>query len=78
MAHFGPQPWTNPFEKNFNFSTVITACFYSLEKRFFLVEYHKRQFPRLYCLKKKKMQKWPILDQNHGVTPLEKWQFFDC
>ena len=22
------------------------------------------------------MEKWPIFDQNHGLTPLEKWQFF--
>ena len=23
------------------------------------------------------MEKWPILDQNHGLTPLNKTQFFD-
>ena len=34
-------------------------------------------FPGLYCLKNKKMEKWPILDQNHRLTPLEKSQFFD-
>ena len=22
-------------------------------------------------------EKWPILDQNHGLTPLEKCQYFD-
>ena len=27
--------------------------------------------------KKEKLKKWPFLDQNHGLTPLEKWQFFD-
>ena len=27
--------------------------------------------------KKKKLKKWPFLDQNHEVTPLEKCQFFD-
>ena len=27
--------------------------------------------------KKKKLEKWSFLDQNHGLTPLEKWQFFD-
>ena len=51
--------------------------FYSLERRFFVLEYHKTHFPGLYCLKKKKVQKWPILDQNNGITPLEKCQFFD-
>ena len=29
----------------------------------------------LYCLKKKKMEKWPFLVQNHGLTPLEKCNF---
>ena len=28
-------------------------------------------------IKKKKMEKWPILDQNHWLTPLEKSQFSD-
>ena len=54
----------------------FTVFFYSLERRFFLLEYHKTHFPCLYCLKNK-VEKWPILDQNHGLTPLEKCQFFD-
>ena len=36
----------------------------------------KSHFPSLYCLKKK-LQKWPFLDKNRGLTPLEKCQFFD-
>ena len=28
-------------------------------------------------LAKRKMEKWPIFDQNHGLTPSEKSQFFD-
>ena len=40
-----------------------------------MLEYHKRHFLSLYCLKKK-MEKWPFLDQNHGLTPFEKCQFF--
>ena len=27
--------------------------------------------------KKKELQKWPFLDQNHGLIPLKKCQFFD-
>ena len=23
------------------------------------------------------LEKWPVLDQNHGLTPLENLQFFD-
>ena len=30
-----------------------------------------------YIALKQKMEKWPIFDQNHGLTPLEKRQFFD-
>ena len=26
---------------------------------------------------KKNMEKWPIFEENHGLTPLEKCQFFD-
>ena len=27
--------------------------------------------------KKKKLEKWPLLEQNPGLTPLEKFQFFE-
>ena len=59
-----------------NFSTFWSSCFYSLERRLFVLEYRKRHFPGLYCLKKK-FEKWPFLFQNHELTPLEKCQFFD-
>ena len=44
IAIFEPKPW-----ENVNFSTFSTSCFYSLEKRFFVLEYHKKHFPGLYC-----------------------------
>ena len=53
MAIFGPIPWVNPLWKNVNFSIFWTFCFYSLERRFFVLEYRKRHFPCLYCLKNK-------------------------
>ena len=62
--------------KSFNFLTFPTSCFYSLERPFFALEYHKRHFLRVYC-QKKKLEKWPFLNQNHGLTPLKKFQFFD-
>ena len=77
MAIFGPKPWVNPFRENVNFSTFRTFYFYSSERRFFVLEYRKRHFPGLYCLKKKKEEKWPFLDQNHALTPLEKCQLFN-
>ena len=50
--------------------------FIALKGVFLVLEYYKRHFPGLYCLKKK-LKKWPFLDENHGLTPLEKSQFFD-
>ena len=43
---------------------------------FSVLEYRKRHFPYLHCLKKK-LEKWLFLHQNHGLTPLEKVQFLD-
>ena len=68
MAIFGPKPWVNPFgimEIFRLFGLVV-----SLESRFIVLEYHKRHFFALYCLKKK-LEQWTFLDQNHGLTPLE-------
>ena len=76
MASFGPKPWVNPFGKMSIFLTFITFCFSTLEIRFLLLEYHKTHFPGIYCLKKR-LEKWPFLDQKRGITPLEKCQFFD-
>ena len=42
-----------------------------------VLEYDKKHFANLYCLRKKRLEKLPFLDQNHGLTPLEKRQFFD-
>ena len=53
MAIFEPKPWVNPFAKISNFLTFSTSCLHSLDRRFFVLEYRKRHFPALYCLKKK-------------------------
>ena len=55
------------FLKNVNFLTFLTFRFYSLERWFLVLKYRKRLFPGLYCLKKK-LEKWPFLDQKHGLT----------
>ena len=62
--------------KNVSFTTFSISCFYSLKRRFFVPEYRKRHFPGLYSLNQK-VGKMAILDQKHGLTPLEKSQFFD-
>ena len=77
MASFGPKPSLNPCGKMAIFLTFLTSCFYNLEKRFFVLEYRKRQFSYLFYLKKKKLEKWPFFDQNHGLTPFEKCQIID-
>ena len=77
MAIFGPKQWVNPFGKMPIFEFFLTSCFYSLESLFFVLEYRKIHFRGIYYLKKKKMEKWPFLDQNDGPTPLEKSQFLD-
>ena len=60
--------------KNLNFLTFWTSWFYSLEKRFFVLEYRKIHFPGLYCLKKKLGER-SFLYQNRGLTPLKNVNF---
>ena len=73
-GHFWTKTKGNPFGKKANLSPFSTSCFYSLERRFFALEYRKRHFRGLYCLKKK-IENWPFLDQNHGLTPSENVNF---
>ena len=70
MAIFGPKTWVNPFGKNVNFSTFWTSCIYSLERRFNVLEYRKRNFPCWYCLKK--LGKMVIFGSKAWVNPLWK------
>ena len=77
MAIFGPKPWVNPFGKVSIFLTFRSSCFYSQERRFFVVEYRERHFPGLYCLKRK-VGKMANFGQNHAwVIPFEKFPLFD-
>ena len=66
---------TKTLWKNFNASTFSTSCFYSLERRFFVLEYPKRQFPGLYCLKKK-VAKMAIFTPKAWVNPFGKNSIF--
>ena len=76
MAIFGTKPLVNPSGKMSTFSTFWTSCFYSLERRFFVLEYHKRHFSWPILPKKKKVGKMAIFGPKPWVTPLEKCQFF--
>ena len=75
MAIFGPKPWVNPFGKNINLSTVSSSFFYSLEKRVFVLEYGKRHFPGVYCLKKI-VGKMAIFGPKAWVNPFGKMSIF--
>ena len=65
-----------PLWKNVNFSTFWTYCFYSLERHFFVLEYRKRHFPGLYCLKKKRVGKITIFGPKPWVNPFRKMSIF--
>ena len=77
IAIFEPKRWVNPFEKMSIFRLFEPLVLIAQKGFFFVLQYRKRHFPCLYCLKKNNLEKWPFLDQNHGFTPLEKCQFFD-
>ena len=69
MAIFGAKPLVKPFGKVSIFQLFEFLVFIAYKGVFSVVEYHKRQFPGLNCLKKKKLVKWPFFEQNHGLTP---------
>ena len=52
-----------------------TSCFYRLQRRFFDVEYRKRDFPGLYC-PKKKFAKRAIFGPKPWVNRFEKMPIF--
>ena len=58
------------------FRLFVLLFFYSQERRFFVLEYRKDIF-LCFLAENKTMEKWPFLDQNHGLTPLKKCQIFD-
>ena len=77
MAIFGPKPQINPFGKMSIFRLFELVVFIAQKCFFFVLEYRKRHFPGLYCLRKKSWKNGHSSEQNHGLTPLEKCQFFD-
>ena len=76
MAIFGPKRWVNPFGKMSVFQLFEFLVFIGQNGVFLVLEYRKRHFSSVQCLKKMS-EIWPFLDQDHGLTPLEKCQFFD-
>ena len=75
MAIFGPKPWVNPFGKMSIFGLFELLFFYRLEWRFFVLEYLRKHFPCLYCLKKK-IGKMAIFRRKRWVNPFGKMSIF--
>ena len=76
MAIFGPKPWVNPFGKISIFRLFELLVFIA-QKGIFLFQNIVKDIFLVFMRKKKKLQKWPFLNLNNGLNPLEKCQFFD-
>ena len=74
-GHFWTKTMGLPLSKNVNFTSIWTSCFFSLERRFFVLKYGKRHFPGLYCLKKK-VGKMAIFGPKPWVNPFWKMSIF--
>ena len=76
MAIFGLKPWVNPFGKMSIFGLSELLVFVP-QKGVFSLQNIVKDILLAYIALKKKLEKWPYLDENHGLTPLEKCQFLD-
>ena len=81
MAIFRPKPWVNPLWKNVNILTFWTCSFYSVERRFFVLDYRKKYFPASICLKQKRRKNGHFWTKTLGL-PLWKnvyfWTVWTC
>ena len=77
MAISGQKPWVNPFGK-LSIIRLFKLLFFIAQKGVFLFQNIVQDIFLAYIAYKKKFEKWPFLDPNHGLTPLQKSQFFDC
>ena len=59
------------------FFDFLNLLFLEPRKAFFRSRISQNTFSWPILARKKKMEKWPIFEQNHGLTPLQKCQFFD-
>ena len=65
-----------PLEKS-QFFDFLNFLFLWARKAFFCSRRLENTLSWPILPKKKDMEKWPFFDQNYGLTPLEKSQFFD-
>ena len=76
MAFFGQKAWVNSFGK-MSISRLFELLILQPRKGFFYFQNIVKDIFLTYIANKKKLEKWPFLDKNDGLTPLEKCQFFD-
>ena len=74
MSIVRPIPF-NKFHKKMSIFRLFEPFFYSLKRCFFVLEYRKRRFPGLYCLKKK-VGKMAIFRPKPWINPFEKMSIF--
>ena len=74
MAIFFQNHGLTHLEK-WQFFNFLNLFFYSLERRFFVLEYRKGHFPMLYC-RKKKDGKMAIFGPKPWVNPFGKMSIF--
>ena len=75
MAIFGPIPFVNPFGKMLIFR-IFEPCVFIVQKGVFWFQNIVKDIFLAYIAWKEKLEKWPFLDRKHGLTDLEKCQFF--
>ena len=75
MAILGPKPWANPFGKMSIFRLFGLLVFIA-QKGVFSFQNILKDIFLAYIVKKEKLKIWPLLYQNHELTPLGKCQLF--
>ena len=75
MVIFGQKPWVNPFKKTSISRVFELLAFIALKGIFFVLEYRKRRFHGLYCLKEKVL-KMAIFGPKPTVNPFRKMSIF--
>ena len=71
MAIFIPKPWVNPFGKTSIFFDFLNFFYLKPRKAFFFFWNIVKETFLAYITEKKKLEKWPFMDQNHGLSPWE-------
>ena len=74
-GHFWTKTMGQLLWKYLNFSNFWTCCFFSLERRFLVLEYRQAHFSGLYCLKIK-VGKMAIFRSKPCVIPFRKISIF--